>query len=36
MADLFLEGLRKQTSALESLSGPLPQRSTEETEGFKH
>ena len=36
MADLFLEGLRKQTSVLESLSGPLPRRSTEETEGFKH
>jgi glutamate decarboxylase len=36
MADLFLEGLRKQTSALESLSAPLPQRSPDETEGFKH
>jgi len=36
MADLFLEGLRKQTAALESLTAPLPQRSPEETEGFKH
>jgi len=36
MADLFLEGLRKQTAALDSLTAPLPQRSPEETEGFKH
>jgi glutamate decarboxylase len=36
MADLFLDGLRKQTAALEALTAPLPQRNAEETEGFKH
>jgi len=35
-AELFLEGLRKQTTALEALSAPLPQRAAEETEAFKH
>jgi glutamate decarboxylase len=36
MADLFLGGLRKQTAGLEALTAPLPQRSSEETEAFKH
>jgi glutamate decarboxylase len=36
MADLFLDGLRKQTAALESLTAPLPQRNPEEAEGFRH
>jgi glutamate decarboxylase len=36
MADLFLAGLRKQTAALEALTAPLPQRSSEEAEAFKH
>ena len=36
MADLFLEGLRKQTGWLESLSGPLPQRPPEDASAFKH
>ena len=36
MADLFLEGLRKQTGWLESLSGPLPQRPPEDAAAFKH
>ena len=36
MSDLFLGDLRKQTGVLESLTAPLPQRSTEETESFKH
>ncbi len=36
MADLFLHGLRKQTGWLESLSGPLPQRSPEDAAAFKH
>ena len=33
MADLFIEGLRKQTAALESLSAPLPKRAAEERKG---
>ena len=36
MADLFVAALRKQTASLESLDGPLPQRSRDETEAFKH
>ena len=36
MADLFLEGLRKQTGWLESLSAPLPQRPPEDAAAFKH
>jgi glutamate decarboxylase len=36
MADLFLDGLRKQTAALESLSGPLPRRAEHATGAFKH
>jgi len=36
MAELFLDGLRKQTAALESLSSPLPTRASEETEAFRH
>jgi glutamate decarboxylase len=36
MADLFLDGLRKQTASLEALGGPMPQRPTEETEAFRH
>ncbi len=36
MADLFLEGLRKQTAALDSLKSPLPGRSSAETEMFRH
>ncbi len=36
MADLFLGSLRKQTASLERLEGPMPQRSREESESFKH
>jgi glutamate decarboxylase len=36
MADLFLDGLRKQTASLEALKAPLPQRSAEEVSAFKH
>ncbi len=36
MADLFLESVRRQTASLESLDGPLPQRSRKEVEAFKH
>jgi glutamate decarboxylase len=36
MADLFLDGLRAQTAELEALTEPLPQRSPEQTAGFKH
>jgi glutamate decarboxylase len=36
MADLFLATLRKQTSRLEALTAPLPERSAEETAAFKH
>jgi glutamate decarboxylase len=36
MADLFLDGLRKQTASLESLKAPLPERSKEEISTFKH
>ena len=36
MADLFLAALRKRTAALEALDGPLPQRSRDESESFKH
>jgi glutamate decarboxylase len=36
MADLFLDALRKQTTSLEALKSPLPQRSEEETAAFKH
>jgi glutamate decarboxylase len=36
MADLFLGSLRKQTASLEALEGPMPQRSREEAESFKH
>jgi glutamate decarboxylase len=36
MADLFLAAMRKQTASLEALDAPLPQRSQEETSGFKH
>jgi glutamate decarboxylase len=36
MADLFLDSLRQQTEALESLDGPLPQRRLEESQSFSH
>ena len=36
MANLFLDGVRAQTDALESLSGPLPLRSEHEVASFKH
>jgi glutamate decarboxylase len=36
MADLFLEGLVKQTASLQALQSPLPQRSPDEAEAFKH
>jgi glutamate decarboxylase len=36
MADLFLGDLRKTTESLEALDAPLPQRSIEERQGFKH
>jgi glutamate decarboxylase len=36
MADLFLAALRKQTNALEALTGPLPQRPPEDVASFKH
>jgi glutamate decarboxylase len=36
MADLFLDDLRKQTEALESLEGPLPDRRPEEKQSFSH
>jgi len=36
MADLFLDGLRKQTAWLESLDAPLPQRPPETAAAFKH
>jgi hypothetical protein len=36
MADLFLDGLRKQTKSLQTLTTPLPQRPVEEVSGFKH
>jgi glutamate decarboxylase len=36
MADLFLESLRQQTEALESLAGPLPRRRPEEQQSFSH
>jgi glutamate decarboxylase len=36
MADLFLDALRKQTTALEGLTVPLPARPLEEVSSFKH
>jgi glutamate decarboxylase len=36
MADLFLDALRKQTSSLQALKTPLPDRSPEELSTFKH
>jgi glutamate decarboxylase len=36
MADLFLDSLRQQTEALESLEGPLPGRRPEESQSFSH
>src|SRR5205823_1122053 len=36
MADLFLDGVRKQTGSLQALKAPLPQRSEEEVSAFKH
>jgi len=36
MAGLFLDGLRKVTLSLESLSSPLPQRPEAETSAFRH
>jgi glutamate decarboxylase len=36
MADLFLDGVRKQTAWLESLKAPLPQRPPETAAAFKH
>ena len=36
MANLFLDGLRKQTAWLESLDAPLPQRPPETAAAFKH
>jgi glutamate decarboxylase len=36
MADLFLDGVRKQTAWLESLNAPLPQRPPETSAAFKH
>ncbi|MBV8431952.1 MAG: hypothetical protein JO244_12345 [Solirubrobacterales bacterium] len=36
MADLFLDGLRKQTDSLQALSGPLPRRREAELGAFKH
>ena len=36
MADLFLDDVRKQTAALEALKTPLPDRSVEESSGFRH
>jgi glutamate decarboxylase len=36
MADLFLDGVRKQTASLEALQAPLPQRSKDEVSAFKH
>lgn len=35
MADLFLDGLRKQTDSLQALATPLPDR-VEAREGFHH
>jgi glutamate decarboxylase len=36
MADLFLDGVSKQTASLQALKAPLPQRSEEEVSAFKH
>jgi len=36
MGDLLLRDLRAQTASLEALEQPLPQRSPEEREGFRH
>jgi len=36
MADLFLDSVRQQTASLEALDGPMPQRSRDEVEAFKH
>jgi len=36
MADLFIDGLRKQTEGLERLTSPLPDRPVEEVAAFKH
>ena len=36
MADLFLDALRKQTQALESVAAPLPPRDEKVHGGFKH
>jgi glutamate decarboxylase len=36
MADLFLDAVRKQTSYLEALTSPLPDRALEEVSTFKH
>jgi glutamate decarboxylase len=36
MADLFLDAVRKQTTSLEALTSPLPDRAPEEVSTFKH
>jgi glutamate decarboxylase len=36
MADLFLDGMRKQTASLESLTQPLPRRDPDEAAAFRH
>ena len=36
MADLFLAAVRKQTTSLEALTSPLPDRAPEEVATFKH
>jgi glutamate decarboxylase len=36
MADLFLRDLRAQTASLEALGHPLPERTPEEREAFRH
>ncbi|MBV8734802.1 MAG: glutamate decarboxylase [Solirubrobacterales bacterium] len=36
MADLFLDGVRKQTASLEGLKTPLPKRPDDEVSAFKH
>ncbi|HEX6457540.1 MAG TPA: glutamate decarboxylase [Thermoleophilaceae bacterium] len=36
MADLFVRDLREQTESLQKLSHPLPERSKEEREAFRH
>jgi glutamate decarboxylase len=36
MADLFLADVRKQTTWLDELDGPLPERRPDERESFRH